>query len=294
MVGKQLELAMVRTLLDDAGDVGITTVRLYGGEPLLHRDLPRMIEHAIIRKVKPYITTNGFLLEKKIDELYKAGLRTITMGYYGFEDDYNSYVGVAGAFSRLERAVSTVRERYGCEIQLQINYLLSRLTCSEWAIRRAWDLACRYDMFFQTDLIHYSLPYFTEGPNRELQFRASDAPEVTRMGELLLELKRHAPARMPESAISVRSIPDWLLKGPEMRIPCDSYRMIWVGADGSVQMCYAAFPLGNLHSTRLKDLLFTDAHSAAARGAFKLDCPRCHCERSTRIDKDLRSRIKYS
>ncbi|HVS17092.1 MAG TPA: SPASM domain-containing protein, partial [Planctomycetota bacterium] len=91
----------------------------------------------------------------------------------------------------------------------------------------------------------------------------------------------------------LRSIPDWLMLGPDMRIPCDAYNMVWVGADGSVKLCYVTFDLGNLHERRLRDMLYGPEHQAAARGAFRLDCPNCHCERDNRIKKDLASRLKY-
>ena len=46
MPGSQLSLPMVRDLLDDGKAAGVQTVRLYGGEPLLHPDLPAMVRHA--------------------------------------------------------------------------------------------------------------------------------------------------------------------------------------------------------------------------------------------------------
>jgi len=61
MPGQHLKLDTVRTLLDDAAAAGMTTVRLYGGEPLVHPDLPEMIRHARTAGILPYVTTNGFL-----------------------------------------------------------------------------------------------------------------------------------------------------------------------------------------------------------------------------------------
>ena len=84
------------------------------------------------------------------------------------------------------------------------------------------------------------------------------------------------------------------MKGPDMRIPCDVYNMIWIGADGSVKLCYVTFDMGNLHENRLSELLNTDTHTAATRSAFKLECPNCHCERDSRIRKDKPSMRKYS
>ena len=79
-----------------------------------------------------------------------------------------------------------------------------------------------------------------------------------------------------------------------MRVACDAGQMLWVGADGSVQLCYVTFPLGNLHERRLREMLFTKAHHAAARGAWALDCPNCHCRYGDRIAKDRSLASKYA
>jgi molybdenum cofactor biosynthesis enzyme MoaA len=75
MPGAQLSWPMVRDLLDDCKQNDIRYVRLYGGEPLLHKDLPRIVEYAVNLGLHPWLTTNGILLKERIDDLYKAGLR---------------------------------------------------------------------------------------------------------------------------------------------------------------------------------------------------------------------------
>lgn len=293
MLGEALELPMVRDLLDDAATLGVETVRLYGGEPLLHRDLPAMVEHALAVGIRPYVTTNGILLERRIDELFAAGLRDVTIGFYGFGEEYDAYVQREGRFARLERALQAVRERCGNALRLQLNYLIMRPTATPETLRRVWSFARRFDMSVHTDLVHYSLPYFTSGLDQEIQFRPEDRARLVSLAEDLVRLKREDPARIPESEMSLRSIPDWLLRGPDMRVPCDVAKMIWVGANGVVQLCYVTFPLGNLHECRLRDLLYTPEHRCAARDAFQLKCPNCHCERDERIRKHLASRRLY-
>lgn len=100
-------------------------------------------------------------------------------------------------------------------------------------------------MRFEIDLIHYSLPYFSEGNDRELQFRPEDEPSIREIVDELIVLKQRHPDVFNQSLRSIKSIPDWLLKGPAMRVPCDAYEMIWVGADGTVQLCYVTSKLGN-------------------------------------------------
>lgn len=293
MPNQQLTSEAVYGLLSDAAAVGFPTVRLYGGEPLLHPQLPRFVEYAIGVSVKPVITTNGILLEKKAEELYNAGLRSMSIGYYGYADHYDQYVDRKGAFSRLERSIAAVRDKYGMDVDIQINYLLTRQTCAADLLNQAWQFARRYRLFLQVDLVHYSLPYFSEGPNHELQFTPSDRANLLRVVQRLSEIKAEAPDLFPESAESIRSIPDWALKGPAMQVPCDAYKMLWVGADGSVRLCYAAFPLGNIYQTPLRQLFGAPEHRDACGKAFKLECPHCHCERGSRIDSHLPSRFRY-
>jgi sulfatase maturation enzyme AslB (radical SAM superfamily) len=89
-------------------------------------------------------------------------------------------------------------------------------------------------------------------------------------------------------------VPDWVLDCADMRVPCDAYELLWVGADGSVQLCDTSFPLGNVHETRLRDLLFTPAHHQAARDGFALKCPNCTCKVDSRLRRHGPSWRKYS
>src|SRR5688572_29085420 len=74
MVGERLSLPMMRDLLDDAREAGINRVRLYGGEPLLHPDLPEIVRYSTGLGMDTYLTTNAVLLGQRIDELYEAGM----------------------------------------------------------------------------------------------------------------------------------------------------------------------------------------------------------------------------
>jgi cyclic pyranopterin phosphate synthase len=107
-------------------------------------------------------------------------------------------------------------------------------------------------------------------------------------------LRNFVPNLIQQSASAIRSIPDWLLLRSEMRIPCDRYKLIWVGADGTVQLCYVTFKLGNLNEKRLADILFTPEHKQAARDAFQLKCPNCHCSYHRRVELYPVSRLRYA
>jgi cyclic pyranopterin phosphate synthase len=212
---------------------------------------------------------------------------------YGLGEDYNDYVQRKDRFKQLEESIAYVRDRYGDGVSLQLNWLLMRPTCDLNVVRQTWAFAERYRMPIYINLVHYSLPYFNEGTDRELQFRDTDRPAVQRVVDEFLNLQSRRPDLLPISPIVLRSIPDWLIKGSEMRVPCDRHRLIWVGADGTVQMCYTTFKLGNLHEKRLRDMLFTAGHVKAARNAFALNCPNCHCGYETRTLGHAPTRRQY-
>jgi hypothetical protein len=75
--------------------------------------LANFIEHSIKVGIKPVITTNAMLLDKQMPRLYDAGLRGLSIGYYGVSEAYDSYTGRKGAYSQLERSIATVRMYMG-------------------------------------------------------------------------------------------------------------------------------------------------------------------------------------
>ena len=232
-------------------------------------------------------------LQHRIDGLYQAGLRHLNVGFYGVGATYDEYVQRHRSFERVEAGIAAVRDRYGMDVTMRINWLLMRPSCNLEDLDQACRFAERYRLRIQVDLVHYSLPYFSEGPERELQFRPEDRSAVEVVTADLLRRQREQPNLFFHSPVALRSIPDWVIKGPAMQVPCDASQMIWVGADGSVQLCYVTFPLGNLHQNRFRDMVFTPAHRTAVQDAFALKCPNCHCGYDTRVEKDASSARHY-
>lgn len=291
MVGEHLPLETVKEVLADARAGGVHTARFYGGEPLLHRDLPEMIRAARALGMDAYITTNGTLLAQRIDELYEAGLRWMTIGFYGVEEEYDDYTQREGHFARLREGIETVRGRYG-DVEIQINFVFTRRSANLAAVRAAWGFARRHGLFFSVDPLSQTIPFFVK-PDTELQAEEADRPGVEAVVDELLRLKTAFPDRLPQSPELLRALPDILLGERDLRVPCDAYQLLWIGADGTVQLCDTHFRLGNVHETPLREILFGAEHRRAARDGFALNCPNCCCKIDSRIRKDWRTRRRY-
>jgi hopanoid biosynthesis associated radical SAM protein HpnH len=57
----------VQECLEAVDSCGAPVVAIAGGEPLLHKDLPEIVERILARGKFVYLCTNGLLLEKKLD-----------------------------------------------------------------------------------------------------------------------------------------------------------------------------------------------------------------------------------
>ena len=68
-------------------DLGVSKIRLTGGEPLLRRNLERLVEMlARLGDVDLTLTTNGALLAKKAQSLRDAGLKRVTVSLDSLDD----------------------------------------------------------------------------------------------------------------------------------------------------------------------------------------------------------------
>jgi len=79
--GELLSFEEIAHFVEIAAPLGIDKIRLTGGEPLMRRDLPRLVRMLVgipgIRDVG--LTTNGLLLADQAQAFYDAGLRRINI-----------------------------------------------------------------------------------------------------------------------------------------------------------------------------------------------------------------------
>ena len=70
-------------------DVGVTKLRITGGEPLLRTDLPELV--SMLSRIDPSVdltlTTNAYLLPQQAQALKDAGLQRITVSLDSLDDD---------------------------------------------------------------------------------------------------------------------------------------------------------------------------------------------------------------
>jgi len=102
-----------KRILDEGGRNGLSSLKFtYRGEPLLHRDLPRMVRYAKDAGIMDvYFNTNGVLLsEPVIRDLIGAGLDRISISFEGYTREVYEKYRVGARFDQVVANVAMLRE----------------------------------------------------------------------------------------------------------------------------------------------------------------------------------------
>jgi len=86
-------------------------VSIPGGEPLIHKDIGRIVEELIKRKRFVYLCTNALLLDKKLDLFKPTPYLTFSIHLDGLEEEHDSAVDQKGVFKRAIAAIEKARDR---------------------------------------------------------------------------------------------------------------------------------------------------------------------------------------
>ena len=86
-------------------------VSVAGGEPLLHRDIDRIVSELIARKKFVYLCTNGLLLEKKLDAFTPSPYFTWQLHIDGDREDHDKAVCQSGVYDTCVTAIKAAKAR---------------------------------------------------------------------------------------------------------------------------------------------------------------------------------------
>ena len=90
-------------ILQSLSELGVTKVRITGGEPFLRKDLIHFLEEATkINGIQSFhITTNGFLIGDYIDELKRLGITSINLSLDSLDPDRFSKITRTNHFEKV-------------------------------------------------------------------------------------------------------------------------------------------------------------------------------------------------
>jgi len=107
--------------MDAIDECGAPVVSIAGGEPLIHKDMPRIVQGYIDRKKFVYLCTNALLLEKHMHEYTQSPYLTFSIHLDGNRDRHDTSVCREGVF---DKAVHVIRKAVENGYRVTINCTL--------------------------------------------------------------------------------------------------------------------------------------------------------------------------
>jgi hopanoid biosynthesis associated radical SAM protein HpnH len=100
----------VADALEAVDECGAPVVSIAGGEPLLHKELPQIVEGIVARKKFVYLCTNALLMEKKIHQYKPSPFFVWSVHLDGDKEMHDKSVCQEGTYDRAVSAIKKAKE----------------------------------------------------------------------------------------------------------------------------------------------------------------------------------------
>ncbi len=176
--GGELSTEEGKSLIGDLAHFGSPVILFSGGEPLIRKDLLRLVQWATGKGMRAVISTNGTLITPQIaGELKKLGLSYVGVSLDGMEETNDRFRGVQGAFQAALGGIHACQE---AGIKVGLRFTINR--------RNATDIPEMFDLLEMERIpriCFYHLVY--AGRGNQLVAEDLDHQETRRTVDLILD-----------------------------------------------------------------------------------------------------------
>lgn len=121
----------VEECIEAVEECGAPMVSIPGGEPLLHKEIDRIVDELVKRKKFVYLCTNALLLEKSLHRFTPSKYLTFSVHLDGLKEHHDKAVDKEGGF---EIAVAAIRAARDAGFRVNVNCtLFDQMTADEAA-----------------------------------------------------------------------------------------------------------------------------------------------------------------
>lgn len=129
--GKLHEISIDRfkAVIDEVAPYG-TMISITSTEPLMYKPLGEAIAHCRSRNLPVMVTTGGYILPKRAEELAEAGLTRLAVSIDGDQELHNTIRGRKDSFQNSTHGIVLFKDacrRHGYEVEVLVNYTISNM-----------------------------------------------------------------------------------------------------------------------------------------------------------------------
>lgn len=250
-------------LLNQICDLGIPSLRFTGGEPLLRRDMFRILNQSKTSRFRNIIIqTNGLLLKKLHEEINASPITSICVSVDGMKETNDQIRGIQGYFNLAMEGIPLLRGK-----KVTISVTLNRLSAGELEelAKTARDIGA--DVHF--NILTRSLSFTRNADMDSMWPRRAEAAEISRFVRDILKRPAY------EVDYITRYYNQEVLEEP----PCVlGMLQVFVLSNGDVLTgCYPLKPVGNILRQKLRTILASEEYRRQSEAMIRRECPGCTC-----------------
>jgi MoaA/NifB/PqqE/SkfB family radical SAM enzyme len=175
----------VFSLLDEAYEAGMRGYYLFGGEPLIRKDIGKLVDYAKWKGFLTTMNTNASLLASKAESLRGLDFAFVSLDYF---NEYHDFIrGRKGSYADAIRGVTRIREVGKTRVTLVTTISSLNLDAMEPMAKLAKDLRVGISYNFVEPTLDFGLTSSTETPNSTFGLTRKQLKDSYTM---LLKLKR--------------------------------------------------------------------------------------------------------
>jgi pyrroloquinoline quinone biosynthesis protein E len=268
----ELDTATWQRVLAEAAALGVVQVHFSGGEPLVRRDLPELIQHARQLDLYTHLSTGGTVADEAgWQRLRSAGLDAVQISLLDARPEGNDWMAGLPSFDKKRAAVARARR---LEFAVTLNVVIHRLNIEH--LSEIIDLAWAWNVQ-RLELAHVQYAGWAFR-NRAALLPAR--PQFERAAETVAAAQERLRGRLE----IVHVLPDYFQQYPKACLHGWGRVFLTVAPDGAVLPCQTAreipgldFP--NVRAASLEDIWFRSPVFQRFRGTDWMPEPCRSCER---------------
>ncbi len=263
-----------KAILKKVYDSGACGIAFEGGEPLLRKDLVKILAFSRSLPLHTSLITNGTLLESRIHEISPYINGVVYVSLDGLEKTHDAIRGVAGCFKKAIQGITAAAQKVPVTINTTV--MAENIHEIEGMVKLAKELNVKISVAIAHDYCN-------------AQASAPATKEITKVAGNLVEMKK-------KGYPLVNSISYFKVIAKEKKWKCKPWAMINVGPDGKLALpCYVL----NEYATSVS-VSETSIKNAISEINWKRtqNCQKCslHCyvEPSLVLSRDFRTYASWA
>ena len=244
----EMTTAPIKSVIDQAKELGVIQVVFTGGEPLMREDITELVAHAHEAGLITRVITNGLLLNRAlVKDLKKAGLTQCSVSIDDADPEIHDRLrGFPGLF---KQAIEGIKNLSDFNILCQIHTYAAKRNIPD-GLERIIELGKQLHVFSVCISFPIALGRWRQKFDQVLN--EEERKQVRRLQDLTF-VHVELPTHKAQCRVAQKSF-------------------LFVSPHGNVTPCpFVPYPFGNIHEISLSDLW--KQHSEALNFEYRGECP---------------------